>query len=426
MAESNVPDRYKILASKWKDKSITPDEAKEFAEWYNQGQDNEVNIPLEFAKDLKTLEADMYQNILKRTHHVKRVTLWPRIAVAAAMALAILGAGLFYYAKNTKVAEQLFAYDVAPGKNGATLTLANGNKIFINDALAGDIANQSGVKISKTKDGQIIYDVTGGESENSDKIEYNTLTTTRGEQTQVRLPDGTLVFLNAASSLRYPTRFAGSDKRNVQLSGEGYFEVSKVVAGYELQVEGRGGSSSKYKVASSKPANKGARVPFIVETIGLEGRPGQQVEVLGTHFNISAYRDEIGIRTTLLEGSVRVSQLEEDPQLTTHNSQLLSPGQQSILTANSRIVVKQVDAQDAIAWKEGYFRFNDEPLEEAMKKIARWYNITVEYADESVKTQNVYGSLSRFSNISEVLSLLKLSDVVDFEVNGKKVIVHKK
>lgn len=309
-------------------------------------------------------------------------------AIAAAIAFIVIGAYFFRSSFSTQDVQpaRMAVADIAPGKNGATLTLANGQKIFINEALAGNIANQSGVKISKTKDGQIIYEVT---DQGTGKTEYNTLTTTRGEQTQVRLPDGSLVFLNAASSLRYPTSFAKAAKRSVGLTGEGYFEISK---------------------------NKAQ--PFVVTAAG------QQVEVLGTHFNINAYADEKSVRTTLLEGSVKVAAVSaEGSHADNGNGRILKPGQQSAFTEQG-IQVADVNTDEALAWQKGYFRFYDEQISSVMRKVSRWYNVEVEYAGEQPEV-GFNARIGKFSNIKDVLGILEKSGAVHFKIEGRKVIVSK-
>jgi len=318
----------------------------------------------------------------------KMVSLWPKIAVAAAITCILFGAYLFRASfTNTDTDNTaLVATDIAPGKNGATLTLANGQKIFINDALAGNIANQSGVKISKSKDGQIIYEVS---DQGTGKIEYNTLTTTRGEQTQVRLPDGSVVFLNAASSLRYPTSFAKAAKRSVGLRGEGYFEISK---------------------------NKAQ--PFVVTAAG------QQVEVLGTHFNINAYADEKAVRTTLLEGSVKVVPVSaEGSGAFGSQGKVLKPGQQSVFTEQG-IQLNEVNLDQVMAWQKGYFRFYDEQIASVMRKVSRWYNVEVEYAGQQPEV-GFNARIDKYSNIRDVLGILEKSGAVHFKIEGRKVIVSK-
>lgn len=366
--------------------TITDAEKKELNDWLNQVEEKPLEIPGEIAKNKERYGEYLFQQISEQTGikpETQTTKLWPRIAIAAAIAFIVIGAYLFRstFTKTDNDTNALVAADIAPGKNGATLTLANGTKIFINDALAGNIANQSGVKITKTKDGQIIYEIT---DQGTTKIEYNTLTTTRGEQTQVRLPDGSLVFLNAASSLKYPTSFAKSAKRSVGLTGEGYFEIAK---------------------------NKSH--PFIVET------EKQRVEVLGTHFNINAYKDEKAVRTTLLEGSVKVAPLTNNKT----KSSILKPGQQSVFDENG-IQVTEVDMEEAMAWQKGYFSFYDEDISTVMRKVSRWYDIEVEYQGQLPEV-GFNARIDKYSNIKDVLRILEKSKAVHFKIEGRKVIVSK-
>jgi transmembrane sensor len=319
---------------------------------------------------------------------VLRLIRWKRNAVAAAVATVIFGGGLFYYYSQAVKKEQITTYsdDVAPGRKGATLTLASGQKILINEALAGNIASQSGVKISKTADGQIVYEVTDQRSGSS---EQNTLSTSPGEQTRVRLPDGSLVFLNAASSLKYPVSFSRSAARRVSLTGEGYFEISKSFASI-------GGQRT--------------RQPFVVES------RGQKVEVIGTHFNINSYADEPSVATTLLEGSVKVSQGGKDV--------ILKPGQQAVNSGNA-FVVSAVDTESITDWKDGDFYFEHVEFRSVMRKISRWYNVEVIY-DASVPdriTSN--GLISRNNKLSEVLKSIEKAGDVHFRIQGNKVYVTK-
>jgi len=332
---------------------------------------------------------EMMFNFLENSMVEKRtVRLWPRIAIASAVALVVIGAYFFRSSFSTMDQENkaVLSADIAPGKNGATLTLANGRKIAINDFLAGNIASQSGVKISKTNDGQIIYEVTG---QGTTKTEYNTLTTTRGEQVQVRLPDGSRVFLNAASSLRYPASFAKSAKRSVRLTGEGYFEVAKDKAH-----------------------------PFVVTSAN------QEVEVLGTHFNINAYTDEKAVKTTLMEGSVKVAaRVAEGPVGGGSMDKVLKPGQQSLLTENG-IEVTEVNPDEVMAWQKGYFRFYDEDITSIMRKVSRWYNIEVEYSGALPK-KGFNARITKYAGIREFLRKLEKTGDVHFKIEGRKVIVSK-
>lgn len=373
--------RAELLANKLMNRTITPEEEIELNNWYSQNLDKEIEIPGGFVYSEEEHRSRILLSIRNHTHSKKQIRLWPRIVAAAAIAAAVFGAGVWYFGNKPELNNSgQFVSDIGPGKNGATLTLANGQKILINDALTGNIASESGVKISKTADGQIIYEVLEG---GSNALAYNTLTTTRGEQTSVRLPDGTLVFLNAESSLRYPNSFAKMEKRSVSLTGEGFFEVAKDKAH-----------------------------PFIVDA------EGQVVEVLGTHFNINAYKNSNSVKTTLLEGSVRVSELSGKL------SKTLKPGQQAKLADNC-IDVNEVVVEDAVAWKNGDFSYDGETLENIMKDVARWYNVEVVFQDEEIKRKEFFISVSRFDRISKLIKLMEKSKTIAFEVKGNRIFISK-
>lgn len=318
---------------------------------------------------------------------VVRRSLWSRIAVAASIAIAVMAGGYFYYSnQNIKPKPQLaIVNDIAPGSTGATLTLANGQKIRLTDAKNGKLAEQAGVVISKTAKGELIYDMSKSPAtkDAEGKERFNTLSTTNGETYQVRLPDGTAVWLNAASSISYPVNFASLRQRKVKLEGEAYFEVAKDKAH-----------------------------PFVVSTAT------QQVEVLGTHFNINSYSNEPLVRTTLLEGSVKVSEPE------TGNAKLLTPNQQAILF-NGNFKTIPINGEDAIAWKNGLFAFGDESLESIMKRVARWYNVTVEYQQGVDKNELYGGSVSRSEKVSKVLAHLEATGGIHFKLEGRRIVVTK-
>jgi len=312
----------------------------------------------------------------------RAMKLWPRIAVAAA-AVAAIAFGIWFFTARYPEADSgtsHYATEIAPGKQGATLTLANGKKIRLSDARNGQLADEDGVTITKTADGQLNYVVMGDRAEGDDQM--NTLSTARGETYMVTLPDQSKVWLNAFSSITYAARMNERGLRKVQLAGEAYFQVAK-----------------------------DKQHPFIVES------KGQQVEVLGTHFNISAYPEDRQITTTLEEGRVKVTAASQ--------SEVLRPNQQAVLSGKD-LQVKDVDAEYALAWKNGYFLFNDESLESVMAKVARWYNVDVEFLDESVKSRAFIGTVSRFEKISEVFHMLEKTNVAVFRLDGRKVIIDKK
>ncbi|MFA4870577.1 MAG: FecR family protein [Pedobacter sp.] len=310
------------------------------------------------------------------------------IRVAAVLAILALSTILYFRSPVTlfqKENKTVKSQKILPGGNKAYLTLANGQKISLTDAANGTIQQQTGLTIRKTADGTLVYEVSKlSQQSNQEETLYNTIETPKGGQYQVNLPDGTKVWLNAASSLKYPTQFIGS-KRIVELDGEGYFEVAK----------------SKHQ-------------KFIVKN------DMQQVEVLGTHFNINAYKDEASVKTTLLEGSVRVSFNAEKNK---EQSRLLKPGQQSEKTGEN-IDVKNVDVENVIAWKKGDFIFNGEELSGIMRKIARWYDVKVIYKGD-FDDLRFGGYISRSKNISSVLGIMESTGKIHFKIEGKRITVLK-
>lgn len=304
-----------------------------------------------------------------------------KYASAAAAILFICSIGIYFYRSNQQSLKPFsknaaMLADVAPGRNKAILTLANGSKISLTDAKAGQVASQFGISIHKTKNGDLVYANAAPVSQ----LAYNSIETPKGGQYQLTLPDGTKVWLNAASSLRYPLAFPGNE-RKVELTGEAYFEVAK-------------NKTKPFKVLTDR----------------------QIVEVLGTHFNINAYTDEAATRTSLLEGSVKVSSMKSGAAIK------IIPGQQAIV--NQNISVKNIDVDEAVAWKNGYFMFDEEPLESILRKVSRWYDVEIQYDDDNFN-KKIYlnGTLSKYSNVSKVLKKLELTGAVHFRIEGRKIIV---
>ena len=312
---------------------------------------------------------------------IKKRSIWLRIA--AAVIILIIGAGTYFLlnhpqkeheiVKSTKENHQ--KDDIMPGGNHALLTLSNGNTIILDNAKNGNLGNQGNTQVMKLDSGTLAY---YNNNKNDQEVVYNTISTPRGGQYEIKLPDGTHVWLNSASSLKFPTTFSGT-KREVELSGEAYFEVVK---------------------------NK--QMPFEV----LVG--STKVSVLGTHFNINAYNDEPSINTTLLEGSVKftVGSIEK----------LLHPGQQSVFYTSSQTVkVYSVDVQEVIAWKNGFFEFDNTDLATIMRQLSRWYNVDIIY--QTTNNKGLFGGgISKQLNLSEVLHLLETNGV-KFKIEDRKVIV---
>lgn len=318
----------------------------------------------------------------------KRLLLWPSIAAAAGIAIALTAGLLFYNSKSAMEDEILLAQTAAAqqipaGGNNAVLTLDDGRQISLSAAKKGTLATESGISIAKTKDGQLVYHLSNVNKPNI----YNTISTPNGGQYQVVLPDGTKVWLNAASSLRFPLTFDQLSERKVELKGEAYFEVAK-----------------QFKKGKSE------RVPFIVQT------EKQQVEVLGTHFNINAYKEEPGLKTTLIEGSVKVTDHK--------NTVTLKPGEQAI-DSNGQLLSAKVDVEEVMSWKNGYFRFNNTDLKTIMRQASRWYNVDVVY-EGNIPPLLITGEVSRQVDANAFLEMLRYLNVkfkIEKQTNARSKIL---
>jgi len=315
---------------------------------------------------------------------------------AASVIIAIFGSILFFTQHRTPtltppvVAEDPHPADIAPGGNRAILTLADGRRINLDSSANGQLAQQGNTRISKTADGQLAYHKSSTEEKPTSPA-YNILSTPRAGQFTLTLPDGTKVWLNNASALRYPVAFTGAT-REVELTGEGYFDVTKDATHPFLVRIYRGG--------------------FVHEGSG--SGPESTVEVLGTSFNIMAYPDETTQQATLIEGSIRYSGAGK--------SALLKPAEQSLLDAQGNLATrKKVDVAEVTAWKEGYFHFDHASLETTMRQLARWYDITVEYRG-TVPPQEFMGKIERNIPLSAILRALE-GEHVHFKLEGKKLVV---
>lgn len=314
---------------------------------------------------------------------------------AAAAMLLLLAGGVTYYTFTkvtlptqglAKTETSRYKNDIAPGKSGAILTLSDGTTVNLDTAQNGLLAVQGKTKLT-TINGTISYEktkATGGEPL------YNIINTPRGRQFKIVLSDGSQVWLNAASSIRYPAVFEGA-QRKVQITGEAYFEVAPAYM-----------KSSKEKM------------PFIVQFTTPSGYSGE-VNVLGTHFNVNAYAEETAVKTTLLEGSVKVL-------LDNNESALLQPSEQVGIGKNGKMKVwGNIDLEAVMAWKNGYLSFNRTDMSALMREISRWYDVEIEYAG-AIPNRQFGGEISRNSNLSEVLKIMEESKVY-FKIDGKKIIV---
>jgi ferric-dicitrate binding protein FerR (iron transport regulator) len=333
---------------------------------------------MEKSKALESAEVAESENEeqLPRIGRTRRI--FARTAVAAAIIL-VVSTTLFILHRNEKqqvvVAPQIHPEkNILPGGDKAILTLADGSKIVLDTASNGTLAQQGGSKVIKIG-GQISYEG----QQNAGQVLYNTISTPKGGQYQLELPDGSKVWLNASSSLRFPTAFVGKE-RDVELSGEGYFDISH-----------------------------NAKLPFHVRVNDLD------VKVLGTQFNVNAYDDEPSLKTTLIDGSVMVS------SQTLKKSTLLKPGQQGVLNKNELSVNKDVDIDEVVAWKNGQFMFTSTRLDQIMKQISRWYDVDVEFQGHN-QDRVFSGIVGRGSNISEVLDIMKRAGI-KFQIQGRKITV---
>lgn len=373
----------KVLLKKYLAGNCTEEEKGVLETWYLQ---HEINDLPQISEEDKEKQLDeVFSSLPIHRNPSLGISVWPRM-IAAAVVLITLGSGIYFYQhkqRKVDVAPQQYANDIKPGGNKAVLMLADGRKITLDDAANGDIAKNAGVTITKTKDGQLMYKVIGKANDKAARqYSLNTITTPKGGQYQIILPDGSKVWLNAASSLRYPLRF-NKKERNVELMGEAYFEVAH-----------------------------NTTMPFKVKTAT------QEVEVLGTHFNVNAYQDEESAKTTLLEGSVKISQTQSKV------SKLLKPGQQAIVTGT--INVSNVDTEQAIAWKDDLFMFNEDNLGHIMRMVARWYDVEVVFNDDELKNELYSGSVSKFVNVSHVMGKLEMVGGVHFTIEGRTIKVSRR
>jgi ferric-dicitrate binding protein FerR (iron transport regulator) len=403
---SSNPLRLQYLFQLYLNDSGTPEELSEF--WQLLSDLDEEDAPLK--NDLWELWnnsdsgnlsekkdwQDTLQNIHLKAHNWEKTQRpmylrIPVLRVAAAVTILVIGLGAYFLLPNanTKIISKnatknsLFKNDVLPGGNKAVLTLSNGTKILLGTAANGTLAHQGNTRIIKLQNGLLSYKAfTQSVSDSKIAImQYNILSTPRGGQYSVTLPDGTRVWLNSASSLKYPTSFLGKE-RKVEIDGEAYFEVAH-----------------------------NADKPFRVSVNGTE------IEVLGTHFNVNSYNDEPFMRTTLLEGSIKF--------ISGNYTRLLSPGQQIQVLPNGKIRrIEDADIEQTVAWKNGIFSFHKTSIYEIMRQISRWYDVDVTFND----SLNVYlnGSIERKVNASEVLKMIQLTGEVKFNIEGRKITVFNK
>lgn len=359
------------LIEKYLAGNCTTDEKKIVEDWYEKFEEKAVS-PEFYGGQSSMMEESARRSKIAVDARLEQLKQKPRRIgvrllqlVAAAACFSAIVIGIWKWNNVDDMGKQpmtVVQEDALPGGNNATLTLSNGNSIVLNNLPDGKIQADGNSTLDKSK-GQLSY-VIG--SDDKRPVGYNTLTTPRGGQFHVVLPDGSGVWLNAATSLTYPTNFNG-DTRTVKLSGEAYFEVAH--------------DASK---------------PFIVEAANT------QTKVLGTHFNISAYSDASYIKTTLLQGKIAFT--------ATGKQNILSPNQAATVRDGSVRVVMDNNAADAIAWKEGLFKLNSSDVTEILQQIARWYDVEIVYKGKTPEG-HLSGEIPRNMNLSGVLKILELSGI---------------
>ena len=329
----------------------------------------------------------IYSDVIRHPRHKdKAYAQWLKVAASIFLVFSV-AIGFYVYQQSAKPGQQVHTADITdqmPAGKKATLTLADGSEITLNKLSNGRLADQNGVIVSKTKDGELVYTSVpqSNHKTTSELAEQNTINVPRGGRYNLVLQDGTRVYLNSGSSLEFPADFSGRE-RKVTLKGEAYFEVAKM--------QGK---------------------PFRVSV-----DDKQEVEVLGTHFNISAYSDETTIKTTLVEGSVKV--------IAKNYQALLKPGQMSLNDLkSSSFTVKQIDVKDAIDWKNDLFVFNRENISGIMKKISRWYDVDVEFKG-NMEDVSFLGNYSRKKSLKTLLKTMELGGKITFKIEGRRVTVIK-
>ncbi|MCJ0742589.1 FecR family protein [Pedobacter montanisoli] len=350
---------------------------------------NETESTALFNKILTDASADHEPVSINR--EVKPLITWKRFLGYAAILLLIFSVSIkifknqtrqIFTASNEKEHSAKNKTEITSGKNKATLTLSDGTKIDLDDVSAGKIASKAGISIIKIADGQLVYTVTGRQDNTKDRNyipEINTISTPRGTQYQINLPDGSKVWLNAESSLKFPVAFVGKE-RVVELTGEAYFEINS-------------------------QQRDGHRMPFKVRSY-IDGR-SQEVEVLGTHFNIKSYANDAATKTTLIEGSVQITNLN------LNKTNILLPGQQAIATQKNTQIAK-ANIEEVMAWKMGNFMFNNLALTDIMKQLERWYDMEVSY--NHMPNSSYHGLISRKVTLAQVLEMLEMAGDLKFKI----------
>lgn len=373
-----------LLSKKYLAGAASEEEKHRLLQWYNAYDEKALTAYIAADDTEAALDKRMRERIKAATMPAAAI---PKVVpmrrsywkvAAAAFILVTAGTGIYQVQSNRKPQMAQLPAPIMPGGDKATLTLADGTVVNLDSAGTGIVTVQGNSKVEKTSHGQIVYKRGPGKG---DAVSYNVLRTPRGGQFNITLPDGTNVWLNANSSISYPTAFSGKE-RKVSITGEAYFEVAGE-----------------------------AEQPFTVKVNEMD------VMVLGTHFNINAYADESSIKTTLLEGAVLIR--------TENGIKHLLPGQQSRVTpAGDEILgIDRVDGSNAIAWKNGYFSFEEADIPTVMRQLSRWYNIEVKYSG-NIPAETFTGEIGRGLTQEQLLKVLSRARI-NFKVEeGRRIIIY--
>ncbi|EHQ27675.1 FecR family protein [Mucilaginibacter paludis] len=358
--------------------NVSDEERAIIETWYLSFRANNQAPPIADETFLQYQQESM-GNLLEHTRkgRLGNTNLWRRMAAAASV-IFVMSLGIYLFIKRKPLdlpPRKTIAADLLPGANKVTLTLSNGSQVVLTGAKNGRVASDAGVAINKTADGSVSYAHKLAGEQNDDQL-FNVATTPRGGQYQFTLSDGTKVWLNAATTLKFPVAFKGNE-RKVELNGEAYFEVAH-------------DAGRPFRVVSKD----------------------QTAEVLGTHFNINSYEDESVLSTTLLEGSIKV--------VYKGNSKIIKPGEQARLKANQFDIVK-ANTEQVIAWKNGLFYFQDANLNEVMRQLSRWYDVDVKF-EGNIPPREFSGGISRNVKASQILDILSFKKI-HYKIQGRTIII---
>lgn len=387
-------ERLLALVKAYVDGTISLSERNELLNWYRTVNEEDIEWDIDQPGDKEKIRLEILSAIRKgispRPVSARPVTrIWKYSAVAAAVILVIGLGGYFFFFSSKRTIRPIAAAapspaDInAPQTSLATLTLGNGTTVLLDSVSNSTIAEQGNLKIVKLADGKIVCQNASGAA--SKEVVYNTLFNPRGSKViNIQLYDGSKIWLNAESSITYPVAFSGKERR-ITIKGEAYFEIARF---------------------STK---EGKNLPFIVQKGDME------VKVLGTHFNVNAYDDDKSIRTTLVEGSI---QLQAGGR-----SVLLRPGQQSIWQTGGELnISNDVNMEEVLAWKNGYFYFDDAGIPQLMKQLSRWYNVDIAF-EGKIPDRKFGGKIPANTSLSEMLKILSITKI-NYKMENKTLVIY--